>query len=427
MFLTSISLFGKIHFKFLLSIALKRKIVSKLSDRKNCLKTLYILVLMIVYDAALLLIHLMIKPIFLLFDDNFVSENGLFHYVDFRPGYPPLGKLPYTLFYMLFKNNPVPLVVYNIVILDFALYILFKILSEITSLRRAKILTAIVALNPVFVWATICNSHADMLVATFLLLGIRAFIKEKVSHIGAYCGLGFMTKIYPAILLVPLFFRYNLKERLTLLSMFMVSVVFISLPFLILDPLMYASTFIHHLLRGPSESVFALLDGYYYHTGFLHPTYEATIYTWQFASIYQPSHYDHFRYEWQHPSLRFFYSLLQLGFFSLFSLMAGKSRSKIKAVESTSLAALLYFAFSAFWNPLIAIPVLLLVVFITLGRKLVHQLLIVSPLFIVDFLHMLTWFPGLVFGVGMSLLMIVSLRTIIFSILFLTCSPTVRT
>jgi hypothetical protein len=382
-----------------------------------------IIVLTIIYDLVLITIHLTIKPFLWFFDDCFVAENGLLHYVDFRPGYPPLGKLPYTLLYFFFKDNPIPQIIYNIVVLDIVLYILYKMLSKLVSPRKAAILTMTVAINPTIIWTAICNNHADLLALLFMLLSINAIVEEKVLHAGVFCGLGFLTKIYPAILLIPAFFKLDLKGKTVLVSTFMFSVMLVSLPFLIGDPLMYASTFAHHLLRGPSETIFALLDGYYSHTGFSHPTYEATIYTWQFYEIYQPSSHDHFRYEWNNPYLRYVSPLLQLGLFLLFSSISRKGLSKVESVENTSLTALVYFTLSAFWNPLVAVPVFLLVIFSTLGRSLTYQLLMITLFSTVDFLHCLSWFPGLPIGIELSLIVVISLRTTFLSTLFITCLP----
>jgi len=376
--------------------------------------------LIVIYDLVLFLLYLTFNPLIWFFDDNFVVENGLLHYVDFRPGYPPLGKLPYTLLYIFFRDH-IPSIIYNIIVLDVVLYVLFKTLSNITSLRRAAMLTITAAINPIIILATICYNHADLLALLFMLLSINALAKGKASRVGVYCGLGFLTKIYPAILLVPAFFKYNLKEKILLVSTFMLSVTLVSLPFLMLDPSMYASTFAHHLLRGPSESILALLDGYYSHTGFLHPTYEAAIYAWQFSKVYQPSSYDHFRYGWNNPYLKYIFSLLQAGLFLLFSLMFRKSLSGIESMKKASLTALVYFTLSAFWNPLVAIPVFLLIIFSTLERGLIYQLLIITLFAIVDSLHFFLWSPGLPLDFKLSLIMVVSLRATLLSTLFITC------
>jgi hypothetical protein len=415
MLLTCNSSFQKKVNKFLTATSVKGLLYHEVLTR--------IIVLITIYNLALLSLHLAIKPFWWFFDDSFVVENGLIHYVDFRPGYPPLGKLPYTLLYVFFKCNPIPQIIYNILILDIVLYVLYKMLSNLMFPKRAAILTMTVAINPTIIWITVCNNHADLLALLFMLLSINAIAKEKVFNVGVYCGLGFLTKIYPAILLIPAFFKYNLKGKTVLVSTFMLSVMLVSLPFLMVDPLMYASTFVHHLLRGPSESVLALLDGYYSHTGFLHPTYEATLYTWQFSEIYQPSSHDHFRYEWNNPYLRYISPMLQLGLFLLFSLISKKGLSEVETVENTSLTALVYFALSAFWNPLVALPVFLLVIFSTLGRSLAYQLLMITLFATVDFLHCLSWFPRLPLGIELSLIVVVSLRATLLSTLFITCLP----
>lgn len=399
------------------------KLISTNSDRRGFLRALRTPTLIIIYGIMLFSIYIIFKPPLLLFDDKFIVENGLFHYIDFRPGYPPLGKLPYTLLYAVFKEDSTFMVLFNIISLNVMLFILYKIASEMIDPRKAKVLTIVTALNPAIIHATVSHLHADMLAAVFLLLSMLAFIKNRPLQVGVYCGLGFMTKIYPAVLLIPYIFQYSFKKRLVLISAFMASIILLSTPFLIFDPLMYVSTFTHHLLRGPSESIFALLDGYYYHTGFLHPTYEATIYAWQFAKIYEPSIYDHFRYEWQHPYLRFLSLTLQIVFLFLFSLMAKRGEFKLKSLEGISLAALTYFAFSTFRNPLITIPEFLLALFTLMKRDLAHQLSIFIPLIVVDSLHFLVWFSELPLNFEFLLLIVVNLKAMLFAVIFLLARP----
>lgn len=125
-------------------------------------------------------------------------------------------------------------------------------------------------------------------------------------------ALGFATKIYPAFILVPAMIVAGNRDRIILVTVFVTMVWLLSLPFIIQDPFMYMSTFIHHLYRGPSESIFAILDGYYGHTGFVHPLFDVAIYYFQFTTVYRPSHDQHFYYAWRYPPLKYIALLTQI-------------------------------------------------------------------------------------------------------------------
>lgn len=396
-------------------------LVKAISKRKKVIYLLFI------YDAILILIYIMLKPNILVwfFDDAFVKSTGLFHYIDFRPGYPPLGKLPYTLIYNLFTDNllEILLIMINMIPLNITIYFLYSFLDNLLPPLNAKVLTLIFALNPSILFSSIYSMHADFLALLFLLLGIYAIIEGKTLMAGVLCGLGFLTKVYPVILLFPTVITFYRKGKsLVFLSAFLATVTTISAPFLALDPLMYLSVFTHHTLRGPSESIFALLDGYYSHTGFPHPTYEATIYSHQFALIHQPSRLDHFRYSWNTPYLRYISSLLQLLSILYFSLMASRVESKAERTVLTSITLITYFAFSSFWNPLVAIPVFLLTILATLRLEIKKQILLLAGFSCVDIFHHAIWNWAYIINLEFSLTMVVSLRAILLGITFFTAS-----
>jgi hypothetical protein len=375
-----------------------------------------------VYDVCCILILAVVKPDInsWFFDDAFALSNGLQHFVDFKPGYPPIGKLPYTLLYSVFRGGE-SVILYNLVILNIVIYVTYRLLSRIGTSREKKILTAAIALNPLII-QTLALNHADIPALLLFLLALYGLVRKNPLEVGVFSSLGLLTKIYPALLAIPAFLMFRKwNERWVLIASFVCTALLISAPFLVSDPLMYASTYLSHLNRGPSESIFALLDGYYSHTGFRHPTYEAAIYSWQFASIYAPSSYDHFRYAWTYPYLRSASSLLQFGFLLLFSIIAMAEQHPTARLKKASIALLSYFIFSAFWNPLLAIPVFMLVLFMVLGKETSYQILAMSSLVVVDTFHYLIWVPDFPIPKELSLLTVVALRATILSAILLTC------
>jgi hypothetical protein len=392
---------------------------AKLKDSVLCLRLVRsplakCLLALVMYDAFIVLLFLIFRPNLSswLFDDRFVVASGLLYYVDFRPGYPPLGKLPY-----IFLNNSVEgILLYHLTTLDASLIMLYRLLKCITERRRALILASTAAFYPPLLWASISIPHADLLALLWLLISIYFVTKWNPVGAGVFICLGFLTKLYNVILLLPALLLFRGWGRVALLSSSLATFFTISAPFLALDPLMYASTYTHHLLRGPSESLFALLDGYFSHTGFLHPTYEAAIYSWQFAAVYNPSSLDHFRYAWNYPQLRYVSLTLQIIFIILFSIMSITTNDRARMLKAALLALLSYFTFSAFWNPLIAIPFFTLIMLITVDLKMPHQILVLTGFFMIDVLHYLVWFPGLLLDTRLSLLVVVVSRTILTSV-----------
>ena len=379
------------------------------------------------YDTLIFSLFLITDPNTLgwLFDDRYVLTNGLAHYVDFRPGYPPIGKLPYTYFYKAFGSAEI-IVLYNLVTADLTLIALYKLLKEIVSRRKAIALTSIVAFHPVFIWTIIFHPHADTLALFWLVLAIYFIRARRPLETGLSIALGFLTKIYHAVLLIPALFLFKKRDRIVLVSSFLLVVVLMSAPYLVLDPLMYASTYLHHLSRGPSESVFALLDGYYSHTGFLRPTFDAMIYAWQFNAIYTPSNKDHYNYVWNNPYLRHISFILQVSYLLLFSILASRIHHEAEIIRAVVLSTLSYFVFSPFWNPIIALPILILLILITLHVKTVFNVLALICLAAIDLLHIATWFLGIPLGVHMGLLTVVTSRALLISIMLYMAGKTMR-
>jgi len=379
------------------------------------------------YDALIFSLFLITDPNTLgwLFDDKYVLTNGLAHYVDFRPGYPPIGKLPYTYLYKALGSAEI-IILYNLVTANLTLIALYKLLKGIASRRKAIALTSIVAFHPVFIWAIIFNPHADTLALFWLVLAIYFIRARRPLGTGLSIALGFLTKIYHAVLLIPALFLFKRWDRIVLVSSFLLIVVLISAPYLVSDPLMYATTCLHHLSRGPSESIFALLDGYYSHTGFLHPTFEAMIYAWQFNAIYTPSNIDHFNYAWNNPHLRHISFILQVSYLLLFSILPSRIHHEVETTRAVALSMLSYFVFSPFWNPVIALPTLILLILATPHVKIAFNVLALICLAAIDLLHLATWSPATPLGVHMGLLTVVTSRALLISMTLYMAGKTMR-
>jgi len=371
---------------------------------------------------TLILILLYILGFFppLSFDHVFLQKTGLIPYMDFRPGYPPIGYFPYYYLYLAFFSSGLYITcmfIFNGFILFLLNFSLYVCLSKINR-ERALSISVVISLMPSVIYFTLVYTHADALAMAFLIFSL--YFMDNPWLCGILCGLGALTKIYPAILLFPLFVYYtNFKKRVTLIYSFILTTFLFSLPFLLSDPLMYASVALSHGLRGPSESIFALIDGYFGHTGFLHPTFDATFYSWQFAMLYEPNSYDHFRYQWNIPVLP--YISLALQFTSLFGIGWMARKSQKEAIKLLSLAIFFYFSFSTFYNPLIHIPQIFLLAIATANWNKRKQLLTLAAFEAVNSMHSLVWFsPTFLFvGTMLPLSIAVILRAVLYVFIFL--------
>jgi len=338
------------------------------------------------------------------FEDVFLQKANLLPFIDFRSGYPPVTRLPYYFLFIAFSNSSI----YGFITLFFNALTFFLMIFTIylnvakLSYERTLSIALIVTLMPSVIYFTLVIAHGDAIAMMFSLLALYFF--EKPWLAGVFCGFGTLAKFYPAVLLLPLIIYYkDFKKKLALLYAFILTMLLISLPFLLSDPLMYISVAACNFLRGPSESIFALIDGYFGHTGFLHPTFDGSLYSWQFAALYEPTYYDHFRYKWNIPILPYMSLGLQLASIVGISLLARKKKDQKESVSLISLATFSYFAFSTFYNPLVQIPQICLLAIATINWNKHRQIKTLAAFEAVNTLHSLIWYCPLFLYVGVML------------------------
>ncbi|MEM3695305.1 MAG: hypothetical protein QXJ11_05035 [Candidatus Bathyarchaeia archaeon] len=362
------------------------------------------------------------------FEDVFLQRNNLLPFIDFRSGYPPIARLPYYFLYITFSNS----YAYNFILLFFNaltfFLMIFTMYVNVAKLSRERTLSIplIITLMPSVIYFTLILAHGDTIAITFALLALYFF--ENPWLAGFFCGCGTLSKFYPVALLPPLIIYYKgLKRKVVLMYSFALTMLLISLPYLIADPLMYISVATSHLLRGPSESIFALIDGYFGHTGFMHPTFDGTLYSWQFATLYAPTYYDHFRYEWKFPILSYISLSLQFASLIGISFLARKAKDKKESLALISLAIFSYLAFSTFYNPLVHIPQICLLAIATMNWNKHKQIMTLIAFEIVNTIHSLVWYCPLFLQIGVMLpLSITIMLRFILYIFVLTASLTRR-
>ncbi len=280
---------------------------------------------------------------------SYLDMHGATPYVDVREGYPPLGFLVYTPLYYAFRDN-IAAFSYGfralngafLVAMLFTFYLIMKALHDEKKALKLSLFYAV--LPSVLIANTYSNDVVALLPAA---LAIYMIVKKKALPCGVLLGLATLGKGFPALLLIPALIAFtDLRDRIKLVSSTVLILVFTSLPFALINPLTYLSTFTHVGSRGPWETVWAIGDGYFSHGGLLHPFFDKFFYHFNLLNMYPVSHYDHAIYTWNFDQLPNILTFLQLATVIVISL-AYIGRKKEDAVP---LCGLLYIGYMLFFK-----------------------------------------------------------------------------
>jgi hypothetical protein len=246
---------------------------------------------------------------------EYIDSHNAAPYIDVREGYPPLGFLLYmplyhisrgsqTLFYYLLRFV-------NGLLLSSTLYTLYLTVKHVFGEGGALRYALYYGLLPsVIIANTYSNDIVSLLPAS---LSIYAIVRRKPILSGLLIGLAALGKGFPAILIIPaLLYFEGLTDKIKLAGSAILVFLYASLPFMLIAPLTYISTFTHHSSRGPWETIWALIEGYYSHGGLLHPYFDKFFYHDNLLHIYEPNPYDHAFYEWKYSLLPTILTSLQV-------------------------------------------------------------------------------------------------------------------
>ena len=187
--------------------------------------------------------------------------HGQLPYINLPAEYPPLTYLFYLLPALFFRAPVSYFAAYVVEFMLFdmlAIWLIAKISARLgISVTRSLIIHAvlIVAVGPILV------ASYDVIPAVLTLVALYFFIKEKSNWAWAFAGLGFMTKIFPAVL-VPVFVLYLWRQK-KYQQILLGAVIFIgialalSLPWLVLNAKAYSVVATYELERPlHSESLY---------------------------------------------------------------------------------------------------------------------------------------------------------------------------
>jgi hypothetical protein len=279
---------------------------------------------------------------------SYLDKHEAVPYVDVREGYPPLGFLIYEPLYYIFRGNPVAFSysfkALNGTFLVATLFTLYLIMKEQYDENRAVKFSLYYAVLPSVIIANTYSNDAIALLPA--ALAIYMMINKKALPCGVLLGLATLGKGFPALLLIPALIAFtDSRDRIRLIGSTLGVLVFASLPFMLINPLTYMSTFTHVGSRGPWETIWAIGDGYFSHGGLLHPLFDKFFYHFNLLKIYPASHYDHAVYAWNFDQLPNILTFLQVAVIIVIS-VAYLRRKK----DVLPLCGLLYISYMLFFK-----------------------------------------------------------------------------
>jgi hypothetical protein len=309
-----------------------------------------IFILLLTYSAALTFSYFF--PIGLVTEwydfYAYLDVHGAIPYIDVREGYPPLGFLIYMPLYYVFRGDRAAFFTgfraLNGALLVGTLFSLYLVSASVSGERKAWRLALSYAVLPSVV---IANAYSNDVVALLPAgLALYMIVKRRAVLAGVLLGLATLGKGFPILLLIPALIAFTEgRDRLKLVAATAITLASASLPFLLTNPFTYISTFTHHGSRGPWETVWALIDGYYSHGGFLHPYFDKFFYHQNLLKMYDASPYDHAIYAWRFSFLPDLLTVGQVTLLLALSLAYLKRRGQV-----ISLSGLLYVAYMLFFK-----------------------------------------------------------------------------
>ena len=347
------------------------------------------------YVAILALLY-MVVPV--TFERNWLDffeplRNGYLPYIDFHVGYPPIGFLTYLPFALVSNFELTTFVVLmraiNLFFLAMSVLLIYFIVYKMRDKRDATISALIIMVS--FSTFTYAKHSNEPIALFFALLAVYFMLGRKTCSTGLAIGLGAMTKILPGLLVIPAIKRLkSAKERVLLLGSAYTLVLLLNLPFMIASPFMLLGTYVYNGARGPWETIWALIEGWYGHGGteVLHPYFEAFIPYTQLRTIYQPSPYDHAFYAWNYtwlPTLLFI-----LGGASL--LLSYWLINRRDVTEGVALTLFLFMFFSKGYSPQFT---MFMLPFMAMALEGVKKICLCAMFEIGTVLQLFVWWLGL--------------------------------
>jgi hypothetical protein len=237
----------------------------------------------------------------------------------------------------------------NVAFFAVAIYVIYFLTYQLQGAREALLTSAVIMMSSSIILAVGPSNDAPLLL--LMVLAIYFMVNQGSSLTGLMIGLGTVYKLSPALLIFPASRSFrNVKEKVRLLGAAFFVVFLTNLPFIMANPHIWGYTYFGGIVgRGPWETVWAVMDGWYGHGGaeILHPSYENFFTYDQMSQIYPPSRCDHEYYLWKYSWLPSVMTLLLL----LFVVVGFLLFNEKSIVESCSFMMLSAVFFSKGYSP----------------------------------------------------------------------------
>jgi len=201
-----------------------------------------------------------------------VTDEGYYPFVDFWLEYPPLFPWLFTAFYRLSLLLPKPedprLWFYSLVGLTLVLFEIGNFILIYATARRlydrGEALRRITFYAALFYPVYVLTANFDTVPLFFMLLGLYLILESRSIASGIALGAGFCVKLTPIILLAVGFrVLSGIRSKVKHVVAAILTIIGLSLPFLILDANLYLMPFRATIGRGSWENVWALLEGFF--------------------------------------------------------------------------------------------------------------------------------------------------------------------
>lgn len=211
-----------------------------------------------------------------------LSLEGYYPYLDFWVEYPPLFPLALVVLYrvsLLLPSWPSPILWFQVSVS------LFLVLFEAGNLCLVYLIAkrlhgprggirAAWVYSALFLPLYSLTNWFDAMPLFFLLLAVQLALSRHPLASGAAVGLGFMTKLIPAVAGPASFLAWRTwRERLAYVAGAAGAVLLVSVPLLLANATMFIASFRSMMSRGSWLTPWALLEGYF-DVGYM-PTFAA--------------------------------------------------------------------------------------------------------------------------------------------------------
>jgi hypothetical protein len=219
----------------------------------------------------------------------------------------------------------------------------------------------------------------DSLPCAILLLGTWLLLRGQGLAAGVVTGLGFMTKVFPAILgPVGLKFLPQRREKMALFIGAALVTLLIAAPFLALSPTYFIASYRAVFARSSWETIWALIDGYYSY-GRVAPL----------GVRFDPSTAEYIAYRSRIPTVP-----LALGFGILYAILWFRpvARTPRNLVLFTAISTVGFLLYSKGYSPQFIIYVLPFVVVLLPWRRAIGYSLALSAVNLLEWPLYHEWF-----------------------------------